>query len=167
MIDYIQKKKAQAEWVQACIAQRNVTLRRVLEQIVQIQHDFFLYGPLHKKPLRLADLAEALDLHESTISRAMKGKYLQCDQGVYPFSYFLTGSLPQADRDVAAAVTPERAKHAILEILSEEDKAKPYNDRIISEKLEAQGIHISRRTVAKYRDSLGIPDKIGRKTWNP
>lgn len=170
VLDYINKKKSQAEWVQNCLQQRQTTLRRVLEQIVTVQHDFFLYGPMHKKPLRLADIAEALELHESTISRAMKGKYLQCDLGVYPLSYFLTGSLSTTSANTSSlstAVTPEQAQQAILHIIEAEDKSKPYNDRIIAEKLSKAGITISRRTVAKYRDILGIPDKTGRKTWNP
>ena len=169
VLDYIKKKKTQAEWVQNCLQQRQTTLRRVLEQIVAVQHDFFLYGPMHKKPLRLTDLAEALELHESTISRAMKGKYLQCDLGIYPLSYFLTGSLSTTTANIStssSAVTPEQAQQAILHIIQNEDKTKPYNDRIIAEKLAETGITISRRTVAKYRDILGIPDKTGRKTWN-
>ena len=170
VLDYIKQKKAQAEWVQNCLQQRRTTLRRVLEQIVIIQHDFFLYGPMHKKPLRLTDLAEALELHESTIRRAMKGKYLQCDSGIYPLSYFLTGSLSTTSSNtspLSSAVTSEQAQQAILHIIQSEDKSKPYNDRIIAEKLAEEGIAISRRTVAKYRDILGIPDKTGRKTWNP
>lgn len=165
VLDYIKQKKAQAEWVQNCIQQRGTTLRRVIEEIVRVQHGFFLYGPMHKKPLRLADLAETLELHESTISRAMKGKYLQCDSGIYPLSYFLTGTLSTNTNDTSTIATPDSAKQAILDIIAAEDKSKPYNDRIISEKLAAQGIQISRRTVAKYRDSLGIPDKTGRKTF--
>ncbi|MBQ8662288.1 MAG: RNA polymerase factor sigma-54 [Eubacterium sp.] len=162
--DYLKKKVSQAEWVQNCITQRISTLSRVAHAIVEEQHDFFLYGPLSKKPLRLVDLADRLDLHESTISRAMKGKYLQCTWGLFPLNFFLTASLNKQFTATGESQTPDKAKEAIKSIVSQENKNKPYSDNKISEQLEILGIHISRRTVTKYRLELGIPDKSGRKS---
>ncbi|MCR5667076.1 MAG: RNA polymerase factor sigma-54 [Eubacterium sp.] len=162
---YLDSKIAQAEWVQKCIAQRKSTLSKVAHAIVEHQMDFFMFGPLSKKPLKQADLAEELNLHESTISRAMKGKYLQCSWGVYPLNYFLSKSIKTRDPSESKHITPDHAKAMIREIVRTENKEKPYNDRIISEKLAEHGIIISRRTVSKYRDEIGIPDKVGRRQW--
>ena len=133
---------------------------RVSEAIVTRQLDFFMFGNLSKKPLSLEDLSAMLDLHTSTVSRAMKGKYLQCAWGVYPLNYFLVKS---AQTNTGEELTPEHVKAMIADIIESEDKKKPYNDRVIGELLEERGVSISRRTVAKYRDALGIPDKTGRR----
>lgn len=162
---YLSQKIQQAQWVQNCISQRSSTLSRVTHVIVEKQQDFFLNGPLHNHPMKLSDIASALDLHESTVSRAMRGKYLQCSWGVFPLNYFLTASVSKKSGDSGTGVTPMQIKEVMKEIIQSEDKQKPYSDRIISEELEKRGIHLSRRTVAKYREELGIPDKSGRKSW--
>lgn len=162
---YLSQKVQQAEWVQNCIAQRTSTLSRVTRVLVEKQQDFFFQGPLYNHPLRLTDIAEALDLHESTISRAMRGKYLQCSWGIFPLNYFLTASVSKNNEKNGSGITPLQMKEAIRKIIDAEDKQKPFSDRLISEELERQGMKLSRRTVAKYREELGIPDKSGRKSW--
>lgn len=161
---YLQEKIQQANWVADCIAQRSSTLSRVMKEIVTIQEDFFRLGPGHKRPMRLADLSERLNLHESTISRAMKGKYLQCSFGVFPLNYFLT-SVAVTAADSGEEKTPEQVKQMIQRVVDEEDKKKPLSDQAISNKLAEAGVSISRRTVNKYRTEMGLPDKSGRKEW--
>ncbi len=161
---YLKEKIAQAEAVAASIVQRSSTLSRVMHVLVERQEDFFMYGPGHKRPLRLADIAQALDLHESTISRTLHSKYLQCTWGVFPLNYFLT-SAAAVSEETGEAQTAEYIKEQIQKIVDEEDKKKPLSDDGISKKLQEMDIRISRRTVNKYRTSMGIPDKSGRKEW--
>ncbi len=162
---YLKEKIAQAESVAASIAQRTSTLSRVMNVLVKRQEEFFLYGPGHKRPLRLADIANELELHESTISRTLSSKYLQCTWGVFPLNYFLT-STAAVSEGTGEAQTAEFIKGKIQEIVDAEDKKKPLSDDGISKKLLEQDIKISRRTVNKYRTAMGIPDKSGRKEWN-
>ena len=166
--DYLQKKIRQAEWVQSCITQRSSTLKRVVSVLMERQLDFFLHGRGHRAPLRLTDIAEELNLHESTISRALRGKYLQCSWGVFPLNYFLVSvaTKTKASSSTEEAQTPEYVKSKLQELIQSEDKQKPYSDQHLSDRLTAMGIPISRRTVNKYRTELGIPDKAGRKHWN-
>ena len=109
-------------------------------------------------------MAADLEVHESTVSRALKGKYLQCSRGVFPLRYFLTG-VAVADRESDEGQTPEEVKEAIRKIVEAEDKRKPLNDGEIQARLAGQNIHIARRTVNKYRQELGITDKAGRRIW--
>lgn len=160
---YLQEKVQQAQWVSNCITQRTSTLSRVMHALVEKQNDFFLHGIGHKRPMRLVDLADELQLHESTISRTLRGKYLQCSWGVFPLNYFLT-SVATKTSD-SAEKTPEQIKSLIQKVIDEEDKKKPYSDQAISQKLEDFDIKISRRTVNKYRTEMGLPDKSGRKSW--
>ncbi len=161
---YLQQKISQANWIQSCIKQRSSTLSQVLKCIVEKQQDFFLYGPGHKHPLRLSDIASELNLHESTISRALKGKHLQCSHGIFPLNYFLT-SVASVSADSNEGKTSEEVNKYLKEVIDREDKKKPLSDQAISEELKKYDIHISRRTVNKYRTALGIPDKSGRKDW--
>lgn len=166
---YLLDKIRQVEWIRTCIAQRNDTLYRTASAILEHQQDFFTQGTGALKPLRLSDIADALKLHESTISRAVRNKYLQCSHGVFPLNYFFSGSLTsQKETDSSSGKEPvsaEAAKTALRKLIEQENKEKPWSDRILSEKLEEMGIPISRRTVAKYRESLGIPDASGRKDY--
>ena len=163
--EYLGNKIRQAEWVKQCVTQRGKTLMQVSRAILEHQEEFFTFGPAHLNPLRLADIAQELDIHESTVSRAVSKKYLQCSWGVFPLNYFLTASVSKKSSGSGAGITPMQIKEVMKQIIDEEDKKKPYSDRIISEELEKRDIHLSRRTVAKYREELGIPDKSGRKSW--
>ncbi len=161
---YLSDKLQQAQWVASCIEQRTSTLSRVTRHLVQLQHDFFLYGIGHKRPMKLSDLAADLELHESTISRTLRSKYLQCSWGVFPLNYFLTSVASRSDKSTEEK-TPEQVKAFIREIIGKEDKQKPLSDQAISRELEAYDTYISRRTVNKYRTQMQIPDKGGRKNW--
>jgi len=159
---YISDKVSQAEWVISCISQRNKTMLEVTKAIVDLQELFFAKGPGHLKPMGLADVAERTGVHESTVSRAVRDKYLQCSWGVYPVSYFFSRKVAASGQK---AVNAQAVQEKIKEIIAGENRQKPYSDRIIGEELEKLGIHISRRTVAKYREACGIRDASGRKQY--
>ena len=161
---YLREKIQQAQNVAGNIQQRTSTLSQVLHVLVEKQQSFFLHGAGHRRPLKLSDIAEATGLHESTISRTLRSKYLQCTWGVYPLNYFLT-SAASTNAVSGEGQTPEYIKSQIQKIIAEEDRKKPLSDEAISRKLEESQIRISRRTVNKYRQELGIPDKSGRKSW--
>ena len=161
--DYVTTKVKQAEWVMQCVSQRNVTLMNVSKCIVDVQERFFTYGPGYLRPLKLADVAEMVGIHESTVSRAVKDKYLQCSWGIFPMNYFFIGAISKAGNENAA--TADTAKNLLKEIITDENREKPSSDRILSEKLAERGVKISRRTVAKYREAMGIKDASGRKVF--
>ena len=167
--EYLSNKIRQAEWVRQCVTQRGKTLMQVSKSILEHQEGFFTYGPSHLAPLKLADIAQELDIHESTVSRAVSKKYLQCSWGVYPMNFFFSRKVSvqenTADPDNSSAVTAADIKRALREIIDAEDKKKPYSDRLLGEKLAERGISISRRTVAKYREDEGIADASGRKEY--
>lgn len=161
---YLKEKIAQAQNIAGSIEQRNTTLSKVLHVLVEKQQDFFLKGVGNKKPMRLADIAEATGLHESTVSRTLRSKYLQCHWGVFPLNYFLT-SVAVTNQNSGEEQTPEYIKGKMKEVIDAEDKKKPLSDEAISKRLAEMEIPISRRTVNKYRQEMGIPDKSGRKAW--
>ena len=167
--EYLENKMRQAEWVQQCIAQRQNTMMRVSEEILHSQIDFFRNGPNHLQPLTMAQVADEIGMHESTISRAIDRKFLQCCWGVFPMAYFFQKKASARNNRAAALaeenVTPMRVKQKLREIIAAENPNKPYSDRILSEKLGEAGITISRRTVAKYREEEHIPDASGRKKY--
>lgn len=160
--EYLNAKLAQADQVVRSVAQRRSTLSSCARFLVDRQEAFFRCGPGHLLPLTLADAAQALGLHESTVSRAVRDKYLQCTYGVYPLGYFFTRSVGGSDGEAATA---DRA-HALLRALIDgEDKRKPLSDQALVRLLTEQGVALSRRTVAKYRSELGIPSTAGRKVF--
>lgn len=155
--DYLRKKVRAAQDVLDAIAQRQDTLLRCAQAIVDRQEDFFRAGEAALRPLRMADVAEAVGIHESTVSRAVREKYLQCRRGVYPLGWFFSRGGAGGDMGGAAA------KAALRRLIDGEDKAHPLSDQKLCEALAAEGCPISRRTVAKYRDELNIPGASGRK----
>lgn len=170
---YLQKKIGQAEWIRQCIAQRNATLFSVVREIVECQSSFFYEGTAHLKPLRMVDIADKLNIHESTVSRAVHQKFLQCTWGTFPLSYFFaknalrssSSSIFKTAGEETENTTAFDIKAALKEIIAGENKKKPYSDRILAEKLKEQGFSISRRTVAKYREEENIPGASGRKEY--
>lgn len=159
--EYISEKLKQAEWALQCISRRESTLQQVAECIVCRQHIFFKEPHGQLAPLRLADVAEELGIHESTVSRAVKEKYLQCDRGVFSLHTFFSKAMAAEGETVSADSIRDRLKT----IIEEEDKKKPLSDRELTEKLVDEGIQISRRTVAKYREAMGIAGASGRKEY--
>lgn len=159
--DYVKSKLKQAEWIRDCISQRNTTMIQVVKCIVDLQEDFFACGK-RLKSMSLSDVADRLKVHVSTVSRALQGKYLQCTWGIYPINYFLTKGL---ESTVNGMVTAAGVRERMKEIVAAEDKTKPLSDQKITDMLVAEGLKISRRTVAKYRDASGIRDACGRKKF--
>ena len=166
--DYLMGKVRQAKWVVHSIEQRRSTLLRCAECILELQEEFFRRGPGHLKPLCLADIAQKVGVHESTVSRTVRDKYLQCASGVYPLSYFFSRSLgaPAARPGTEEnASSPDFAKALLKKLIGGEDKHKPLSDQKLCERMAREGCELSRRTVAKYRDELGIPSTTGRKQY--
>ena len=157
--EYLMGKVRQAKWVVRSIEQRRSTLLQCAEHILELQEDFFRHGPGHLRPMSLADIAQRVGVHESTVSRTVKDKYIQCASGVYPLSYFFSRSLGGS----ADAASPDAAKALLKKLIAGEDKKKPLSDQKLCELMSREGCELSRRTVAKYRDALGIPSTTGRK----
>ena len=160
--EYLTGKVRQAEGVLWALEQRDSTLRRCAQVIVDRQAAFFREGPQALVPLRLVDVAAELALHESTISRAVREKYLQCSRGVYPLSYFFSRSISPGEEGSAHGTAAARAM--LSQLIRQEDKTRPLSDQKLSEQMAGQGCPISRRTVAKYREELHIPGASGRRT---
>lgn len=160
--EYLTGKVRQAKWVLRSVEQRRSTLLSCAECILRRQEAFFRSGPGHLRPMTLADVAEMLDVHESTVSRAVKGKYLQCMYGVFPLGYFFGRAVPASGGD---SVSAQQAKTVLRRLIEGENRKRPLSDQKLSELLAGQGIEISRRTVAKYRDEMGIPSTSGRKEF--
>ena len=158
---FISERLKQAEWALQCISRRESTLKEVAECIVRRQHTFFAEPHGHLVPLRMMDVAEELGIHESTVSRAVKGKYLQCERGIFLLDAFFSQAMAAAE----GAVSADSIKEKLKGIIAAEDKKKPLSDRELTEKLISEGIQISRRTVAKYRESMEIPGAAGRKSF--
>lgn len=162
--EYINDKLSQAQWVIKCIDKRNSTLLSTLGLIVSIQKDFFDSGTASLVPMKLSDISEKLGVHESTVSRAIRDKYIQCSWGIFPISRFFSSSLAKKGEE-NAEISQDSVKQRIKEIIDNEDKKKPLSDRAIGEMLEKDGITISRRTVAKYREAMDIPGTSVRKSY--
>jgi len=159
--EFIGEKLRNAQWLIRAIEQRRKTIIRVAECIVEKQRDFFEKGVAYLKPMILRDVAEAVGMHESTISRVTTNKYMHTPQGLFELKYFFNSSIRRvANEDIAS----ESVKQAIKTLIDQEDKANPVSDQAIVEMLEKnEGIKIARRTVAKYREMLGILASSKRK----
>jgi RNA polymerase sigma-54 factor len=150
---YIREKIAKSKQFIQSIDQRMDTIYRIAVEIVRIQRDYFDHGVSRLKPLNMKTVAELLDVHETTISRATAGKYMQTPRGLLSMKYFFK---PGVMTSSGEAISNESVKAALAEIVRDEDKKKPYSDAKLVKLLEEQGIKIARRTVAKYRDQLRI-----------
>ena len=163
--DYLTDKVRQAKWMVKAIEQRRSTLMACAQCILELQEPFFRKGPGHLSPMSLADVAGHIGVHESTVSRAVRDKYIQCSMGVYPLSYFFSRSLGQTAAGGEDAASPDAAKALLKKLIAEEDKKKPLSDQKLCERMAEQGCALSRRTVAKYRDELHIPSTTGRRQY--
>ncbi len=158
--EYIQDKMRSAVWLIKSIHQRQRTIYKVTKSIVKFQRQFFDYGIEHLKPLVLRDVAEDIEMHESTVSRVTTNKYVQTPQGLFELKYFFNSGISTTDGD---SVASESVKIRIKEIVSKEDPKKPLSDQKIVQLLKECDIHIARRTVTKYREMLGIGSSTERK----
>ncbi len=159
--EFVYSKIRQAEWISKCILKRKETLYKIIKAVTEKQYDFFQNGKGHISPLLLSDVASYVKIHESTVSRTIKGKYIQCKYGVYPLSYFFRQAVTEK---FGEGITQEKIQTFITNVIDKEDKSAPLSDRKIAEELLSKhGIDISRRTVAKYRGILGIKGISGRR----
>ncbi len=157
---YVSRKLNDARWLINAIHQRRATMLKVANYLVRAQMGFFEHGPAHLRPMVLQDVADAVGMHVSTISRVSNGKYMQTPHGVYELKYFFDSKVSRDDgEDVSARSVKER----IQQLVSDEDKANPLSDQEIGDILSSDGLQIARRTVAKYRDQLRIPAQRYRK----
>ena len=157
---YIRSNLQEANWFIKSVENRNETLLKVSQFIVEHQQAFFENGAEYMKPMILSDVAEAIDMHESTISRVTTQKYLQCPTGIFELKFFFSSHV-NTESGGEASSTAIRA--LIKKYISEEDAKKPLSDSKLVSILENQGIIIARRTVAKYREALSIPPSNQRK----
>jgi RNA polymerase sigma-54 factor len=158
--DFVGDKVQRAKNFIHYVEQRESTLVRVTSAIVSKQREFFTRGPLHLRPMTLKDIAGMLDLHESTVSRITTSKYVQTDFGVFRLKYFFSNSLPS---DGESQVSSTSIKELIRGIIQHEGAKKHLSDQKIADLLKERGIHIARRTVAKYRKDLHIlPSNLRR-----
>ena len=152
---------ASANWLVKALDQRQKTIIRVTGEIVRQQEDFFRKGVEHLKPLTLRTVAEAIDMHESTVSRVTSNKYLACPRGVYELKYFFTSGVAAADGE--GAVSAEAVKSHIKALIAAEAPDAILSDDTLVDMLRAKGMDIARRTVAKYRESMGIGSSVQRR----
>ncbi len=152
--DYIKERLRSAQFLIRSIHQRQRTIHKVTESIVRFQRDFFDRGVGYLKPLILRQVAEDIGMHESTVSRVTSNKYVHCAQGIYELKFFFNSAI--TSNSGGGDLASEAVKSKIKRLVAEEDSKKPLSDQKIVEILCKEGIEIARRTVAKYRDQLGI-----------
>jgi len=157
---FISKKLNSAQWMIQAIEQRRQTMLKVMNFIVDRQRDFFEKGVEHLRPLTLREVAEHIDMHESTVSRVTNEKYVQTPRGVFPLKFFFSSGL---STDYGEDVSARGVRAQIKKLVTEEDSKSPLTDQAIVDLLKKDGVQIARRTVAKYRDQLGILSARMRK----
>ncbi|GAB7022892.1 RNA polymerase factor sigma-54 [Salidesulfovibrio brasiliensis] len=161
--DYFKEKMASAAWLMKSLYQRQRTLYKVMESIVKFQREFFEVGVTKLKPLILKEVAEDINMHESTVSRITTSKYVSTPHGIFELKFFFNSALDLGD---GSQVGSESVKALIKQLISEEDQKKPLSDEKLGEILkERLDVNIARRTVAKYRSALGIPSSSKRKSY--
>lgn len=159
---YLSEKLRAAVWLIKSIHQRQRTIYKVTESIVKHQIEFFEKGPEFIKPMILKDIAQDIEMHESTVSRVTTNKFVYTPRGMYELKYFFNSGISKSDGDSLAS---ESVKLKIKNLVSAEDPKKPLSDQKIVDLLKKEGIQIARRTVAKYRDVLGILPSSKRKKY--
>jgi RNA polymerase sigma-54 factor len=158
--DYVQDKLRSAQWLIRSIQQRQRTIIKVAESILKFQREFFDKGIAHLKPLILRDVAEDIGMHESTVSRVTTAKYVHTPQGIFELKFFFNSGISRTNGEDLAS---QAVKSKIKELVTSEDPKRPHSDQKIVELLKKSGIDIARRTVAKYREQLGILSSSKRK----
>ncbi|HEY0269950.1 MAG TPA: RNA polymerase factor sigma-54 [Sphingomonas sp.] len=150
-----------ANWLVKALDQRARTIIRVTTEIVKHQEGFFLHGVEHLRPLTLRQVADGIGMHESTVSRVTSNKYLSCDRGLYELKYFFTSAIQSADGGEAASA--QAVKSHIAKLIAEEAPGAILSDDALVDLLRARGFDIARRTVAKYREALGLGSSVRRR----
>jgi len=160
--DYLKDKMRSASWLIKSIHQRQKTIFNVMTSILKFQRNFFEKGITHLKPMILRDVAEDIEMHESTISRVTTNKYAYTPQGIFELKFFFSSSISRIHGEATASVS---VQEKIKQIIEKENKKKPYSDNKISQILKDSNVDIARRTVAKYREILKILPSSKRKTF--
>jgi RNA polymerase sigma-54 factor len=157
---YLRERMRSALWFLRSVEQRQGTIVRVATAIVHRQEDFFERGLSHLRPLVLRDIADDIGMHESTVSRVVANKYMATPRGIYPLKFFFHSAISHAlQGDISSVVVKER----IRELIEQEDPGRPLSDARVARQLNRLGIRIARRTVAKYREELGLPSSEHRR----
>ncbi len=160
--DYILKNLKSLMEIRKALADRESTIVRIARIIADQQHDFFEKGSEHLRPMTMRDVADRLGVHETTVSRAIANKYMATPVGTFKFRDFFTGGYQNTDGE---DVSSSAVKEYIREAVKNENPARPLSDQKIAEGLKKKGLDVARRTVAKYREELGIPSSQGRKQY--
>ena len=160
--DYLREKIRGGRFFIRCVQQRQHTLLNIAREIVDRQRDFFDLGPAHLRPMTMSKVAQAVGVHETTVSRAVSGKYLSSPRGLFELKYFFTSGYTTNNGE---AVSNESVRQAIAEIVRTEDSKHPLSDQDIVAMLSERGLPIARRTVAKYREQIGILPSHLRKSF--
>jgi RNA polymerase sigma-54 factor len=159
--EYLQERLRSARWLVQSIFKRQQTIFKVANSIIKFQHAFFEHGISHLKPLVLKDVAEDISMHESTISRATANKYAHTPQGIFELKFFFTSGVKATDgEDVSAETVKEKIRTLVAA-----EREEPLSDQAIADILRRDQINIARRTVAKYRQALGILPSSRRKKF--
>ncbi|MFP4352641.1 MAG: RNA polymerase factor sigma-54 [Puniceicoccaceae bacterium] len=151
--DYLREKIRSGRFLMNSIEQRQQTVERIARQLVDLQREFFESGVSRLKPLTMSRVADIIEVHETTVSRAIANKYIDTPHGIFPLKYFFTAGYRT---EKGESVSSRSVKDTIQQLVENEDPAKPYSDQAIVEILKEKGFRIARRTVAKYREELGI-----------
>ena len=159
---YIRDKIRAGKFLIRSIHQRQQTIETIAKQIVERQRDFLEKGPAHLHPMTMAQIAEVVGVHETTVSRAVSGKYIATPHGVFEMKYFFTTGY---QTESGESLSNTSVKKALRELVDDEDPKKPLSDQALVAELKKQGINIARRTVAKYRDELNILPSHMRKSY--
>jgi len=159
---YLKDRLRSAEWLIKSIYHRRKTIYNVMKSIVKFQKDFFDFGISHLRPMVLRDVADDIDMHESTISRVTNNKYAYTPQGIYELKFFFNSSINRSNGETIASAS---VQDKIKKIIEKENPKKPYSDKKISDILETSDIHIARRTIAKYREIMKILPSSKRKQF--
>ncbi|MEN8197310.1 MAG: RNA polymerase sigma-54 factor, partial [Pseudomonadota bacterium] len=158
---FLTEKLQSANWLVKALDQRATTILRVATEIVRLQHDFFLHGVQHLRPLVLRDVASEIDMHESTVSRATTNKYMATPRGIFELKYFFSSAI--ADSAGGSAHSAETVRQRIKALVDAEPASQVLSDDSIVTLLRREGYGIARRTVAKYRESMRIPSSVERR----
>jgi RNA polymerase sigma-54 factor len=158
---YVKERYRQVEWIIKSLEQRRQTITNVMHEILRRQVAFFTKGPMFLQPLTMKEVADELGIHESTVSRTVKGKYIQTPLGTYEMKFFFSNAATAEE-----SVSSTRMKYVIKQLIDEEEKKKPLSDQKLVDLIkEKEGIVIARRTVTKYREQLHIPSSSKRKAY--
>lgn len=158
--DFLKEKMRSAMWLMKSLDQRQRTIYKVAESILRQQRGFFDHGIDELRPMVLRDVADDIGMHESTVSRVVSNKYIHTPRGLYPMKFFFHSGI---DRHRGGEISSLTVKRRLGRLIGEEDGCKPLSDSALTRQLQREGINIARRTVAKYRDELGIPSSNDRK----